>query len=169
MLDRNGLGKCKVKAISLSSVRDIPAEMLANMPFRIHNKECDDTEYCFQDYKIACANVEYGTVLQFLRTQEYVKRGLFLKDIDLTMDYAGSFDREEVIDYMVTNHDFRCQGAFEDATKTIFDNSDKVGQNCLTNMETINGISTRSKIYNKMVQMLECKGVRDSIGCHWKD
>ena len=20
-----------------------------------------------------------------------------------------------------------------------------------------------------MVQMLECKGVRDSIGCHWKD
>ena len=30
-------------------------------------------------------------------------------------------------------------------------------------------MSTRSKIYNKMVQMLECKGVRDSIGCHWKD
>ena len=28
----------------------------------------------------------------------------FLKDIDVTMDYAGSFDREEVIDYMVTNH-----------------------------------------------------------------
>ena len=36
-------------------------------------------------------------------------------------------------------------------------------------METINGMSTRSKIYNKMVQMLECKGVRDTIGCHWKD
>ena len=30
-------------------------------------------------------------------------------------------------------------------------------------------MSTRSKIYNKMVQMLECKGVRDTIGCHWKD
>ena len=36
-------------------------------------------------------------------------------------------------------------------------------------METINGMSTRSKIYNKMVQMLECKGVRDTIGCHWED
>ena len=45
--------------------------------------------------------------------------GLFLIDIDVTMDYAGSFDREEVIDYMVTNHDFRCQGAVEDAAKTI--------------------------------------------------
>ena len=39
------------------------------------------------------------------------------------------------------------------------------GQNCLTYMETINGMSTRSKIYNKMVQMLDCKGVRDTIGC----
>ena len=107
--------------------------------------------------------------MQFLRTQEYVERGLFLKDIDVTMDYAGSFDREEVIDYMVSNHDFRRQGAVEDATKTILDNSNKVGQNCLTYMETINGMSRRSKIYNKMVQMLECKGVRDSIGCHWKD
>ena len=106
MLDRNGLEKCKVKAISLSSATDIPAEMMANMPFRIQNKECVNTEYCFQEYKIACANVEYGRVVQFLRTQEYVKRGLFLKDIDITMDYAGSFDREEVIDYMVTNHDF---------------------------------------------------------------
>ena len=85
------------------------------------------------------------------------------------MDYAGSFDRKEVIDYMVTNHDFRCQGADEDRAKTILDNSDKVGQNCLTYMETINGMSTRSKIYNKTVQMLECKGVCDTIGCHWKD
>ena len=82
------------------------------------------------------------------------------------MDYAGSFDREEVIGYMVTNHDFGCQEAVEKATKTILDNSHKVGQNCLTYMETINGMSTRSKIYNKMVQMLECKGARDSIGCH---
>ena len=169
MLERNGLEKCKVKAISLSSATDIPAEIMAKMPFRINNKECDVTEYYFQDYKIACANVEYGSVLQFLRTKEYVQRGLFLKDIDVTMDYAGSFDRDEVIDYMVTNHDFRCQGAVEDATKTILDNSHKVGQNCLTYMETINGMSTRSKIYNKMVQMLECKGVHDSIGCHWKD
>ena len=55
MLDRNGLEKCKVKAISLFSASDIPAEMLARMPFRIDKKECDDTEYYFQDYKIACA------------------------------------------------------------------------------------------------------------------
>ena len=111
--------------------------------------------------------MDYKTVLQFLRTKEYCERGLFLKDIDITMDFAGSFDREEVVDYMVTNHDFWHQGAVEHATKTILDNSHKVGQNCLTYLETINGMSTRSKIYNKMVQMPECKGVCDTIGYHW--
>ena len=159
MLERNGLEKCKVKAISLSNANDIPAEILTKMPFRIEKKECDPTEYYFQDYKIACANVAYETVLQFLRTKEYWERGLFLKDIDVNMDYAGNFDREEVIDFTVTNHDFRCKGAVENATKPILDKSHKVGQNCLTYMETIKGMSTRSKIYNKMVQMLECKGV----------
>ena len=129
--------------------------MLAKMPFRNDDEECGMTKYYFQDYKIACSNVEYESVLQFLRTKEYGKRGLFLKDVDITMDYAGSFDREEVIDYLVTNHDFRCQGAVEDAAKTILDNSYKVGQNCLTYMDEKNGMSTRSKIYNKMVQMLE--------------
>ena len=85
------------------------------------------------------------------------------------MDYAVSFDRKEVIDYTVTNRDFRCQGVVENSTKTIQDNSDKIGQNCLTYMETIHGMSTRSQIYNKMVQMLDCKGVRDTIGYHWED
>ena len=79
MLERNGLKKCTVKAISLSNANDIPAEILTKMPFRIEEKECDSTEYNFQDYKIACANVDYETVLQFLRTKEYWERGLFLR------------------------------------------------------------------------------------------
>ncbi len=70
---------------------------------------------------------------------------------------------------MVQSHGFRCQGTTQDGDKTILDNSDKVGENCLTYMETIENVTTRCKIYNKMVQMLECKGVRDSVGCHWKD
>ena len=69
MLEKNGLEKCKVKAISLAIANDIPAEMMAKMPFRIDDKECDATEYYYQDYKIACANVEFGSVLQFLRTK----------------------------------------------------------------------------------------------------
>ena len=67
------------------------------------------------------------------------------------MGYAGSFHREEVIHYMVAKDDFRCQEAVEGASKTTMDNSDKVGGKCLSYIETINGMSTRSKIYNKTV------------------
>lgn len=35
-------------------------------------------------------------------------------------------------------------------------------------METVDGQTTR-KIYNKMVQMLESKSVRKTVGQHWKD
>ena len=80
MLERNGQEKCKVKAISLSIANDIPAEMMA----KIDNKECDWTAFYFQDYKIACANVKYESVLQFLRKKEYVQRGFFLKTLTST-------------------------------------------------------------------------------------
>ena len=43
MLERNGVEKCKFKAISLSNANDIPAEILTKMPFRIEEKECDLT------------------------------------------------------------------------------------------------------------------------------
>jgi hypothetical protein len=33
----------------------------------------------------------------------------------------------------------------------------------------MDGFTTRQKIYNKFVQMLECKSVRNNVGCHWKD
>ena len=124
MLERNELEKCKVRPISLSYANDISVEMLTKMGFQIKEKECNSTEYYFQDYKRACA-IDYESLLQFLRTKKYGKRGGFSKDIDITMGYAGSFNRE-VIHYMVTNHNFRCQGAVEDMTKTILDNSDKV-------------------------------------------
>ena len=80
-------------------------------------------------------------------TKEYAERGLFLKVIHMTMDYAVSFSREEVIDYMVTNHDLWCQGAVEDATKTILDNNEKVGQNCFLSVNShINCIVARCLI-----------------------
>ena len=36
-------------------------------------------------------------------------------------------------------------------------------------METVQGMTTRCKIYNKMVQMLESKSVRETAGQRWKD
>ena len=62
------------------------------------------------------------------------------------------------------------QGCATDADRTILDNADQVGNNCLTYMETVQGVTTCCKIYNKMVQMLESKSVRETVGRqHWKD
>ena len=85
------------------------------------------------------------------------------------MDYSGSFDNEEVIHHLTTKEGFRMQGATKDAERTILDNTDQVGNNCLRYMETVRGLTTRCKIYNKMVQMLESESVRETVGQHWKD
>jgi hypothetical protein len=55
-----------------------------------------------------------------------------MKDIDVTMDYSGSFDKVEVTEYLTTKKGFRIQGSVKDADRTILDNTDQVGNNCLT-------------------------------------
>ena len=115
-----------------------------------------------QEFKISCADEEYSHVLEFLRTDENRIRNIFLLN-------SGSFDKDEVIHHLTTIRGFRMQSCAADADRTILDNTGQVGNNCLTYMETMKGVTTRCKIYNKMVQMLESKSVRETVGQHWKD
>lgn len=169
LLDAHGLKGYKVKGIGLKTAKNVTELELSSILDRNITNETDDTLYYNQLYKVGCADIEFKDVLGFLRSANYEDRGLFLCDVDCTIDYAGSFNRDQVIESMVSKFDFRCQGTHQDGEKTILDNSIFVGNNCLTYIEDVNGITTRCKIYNKMVQMLECKAVRESIGCHWRD
>ena len=101
-----------------------------------------------QEFRISCADEEYSTVLEFLRTDEYRIRNIFLKDIDVTKDYFGSFDKDEVSHHLImtTNEGFRTQRCTADADRTILDNNDQVRNNCFTYMETVQGVTTRCKI-----------------------
>ena len=75
LLDRYGLTKCKVKAIAFTNVKDIVcSEMLKRMPYRDEEKDLPTTKYYYQEYKIACTDLEYGTVLDFIRKRDYVNR-----------------------------------------------------------------------------------------------
>ena len=58
---------------------------------RLKTKETGETVYYLQEFKISCADEEYSKVLEFLRTDEYRIRNVLLKDIDVTMDYSGSY------------------------------------------------------------------------------
>ena len=169
LLDAHGLTKCNVKAVAFSKLNESepPQDMLVRMSHRNIDKKANC--YFYQEYKIACPNLAYNDVMDFIRNVDYNGIGFFLKDIDVTIDYAGSFDKYEVIDHLTAKEGFREQGTEGDALRTIVNNDSMVGKNCLTFMETIDGLTTRQKIYNKMVQMLECKSVRSKTGCHWKD
>ena len=170
LLAVNGFINPIVKAIGMDDVEVCKEEMLENIPDANKNKEA--TKYYEQKFKIACPNMAYATVMNFLRNVDYNGYGFFLKDVDVTIDYAGSFDKYKCINHLTSCEDFREQKSMQNCDeypRTVVDNDSKVGMNCLTWMESIDGIKTRQKIYNKMVQMLETKSVRSSIGSLWKE
>ena len=92
MLTGFGFGKWEVTAVALSPLNEQPKE-LDKVYGRLKTKETDETVYYMQEFKISCADEEYSKVLEFLRTDEYRIMNIFSKDIDVTMDYSGSFDR----------------------------------------------------------------------------
>ena len=167
LLNREGLSKCCVKAVGFAKVTNPEEYMLHKMPYRDELKQADN--YYVQEYKIACPNIDYEIVMAFIRSGVYNVAGMFVRDIDITKDFCGSFDKHEIIQHLVSNHDFREQGSNDFSPRTIVDNDNTVGRNCLTYMETVDGIKTRPKIYNKFVQMLETQSVRSKVGSHWKD
>ena len=125
-------------------------------------RETDQIVYYLQESRITCASEDYSPVLELLRTEEYKIRNIFIKDIEISVDHAGSFDKEEVLHHLITNEGFRMQ---EHVDRTILDNTDQVGNNCRIYMENVYGLTTRCTIYNKMVQVLESK----DIGQSWND
>ena len=90
LLNAHGLTKCNVKAVAFSKLNgsEPPQDMLVRMPHRNIDKKANC--YFYQEYKIACPNLAYNDVMDFVRNVDYNGIGFFLKDIDVTIDYAGS-------------------------------------------------------------------------------
>ena len=117
--------------------------MLEGMPHRNVDKVAD--VYFYQEFKVACPNLEYSAVMDFIRNADYNSIGMFLKDIDITIDYAESFDKHEIIDHLNASEGFPEEGTgyVGDTLRTIVNNDYSVGMNCLTFMEDIDGFITR--------------------------
>ena len=146
ILDSYKLEKCIVKAIAFTKLIGIdpPEDMLESMPDRNINKTADF--YYYQDFKIACPNIDYSLVMDFARNADYNGIGFFIKDLDITTDYAGSFDKCEIIDHLTINEGFREEGNTnykEDCLRTIINNDTTVGMNCLSFMENIDRFTSK--------------------------
>ena len=91
---------------------------------------------------------------------------IFIKDIDFTQDFTGLINKEQVIDYLINNCDFRMQGSYDLAIHIILDNDYKISRNCLTFIKPTNNGDIRYKFYNKFVQSLESPSVNYLVGSH---
>ena len=123
-------------------------------------------------YKVGCADIPIAKIIKALEKKDLRNsRGIYLEDVDFTIDYSGSFNKEEIIDHLLSIG-YKLQNSvttMEESIGTIMDNNYAVGKNCVSFLQSIGGCTIRSKIYDKMVQMLESKGVQDFIGNHWKN
>ena len=118
-----------------------------------------------QQYKISCAEEEYGAVMGFLHSDNYNQHGVYFKDLDVACDFEGSFNKNDLVTYLVQEKGYRIQHSTSDYIKpTILLNEADVGRNCLTYMSN-DGV--RCHLYNKMVMMLEKKGLFYPVGQQW--
>ena len=120
--------------------------------------------------KVDLDHLSSDKAIEILSNTENLKflsnNNIFINDIDFTQDFSGVIKKEEVINWLLTNRDFRMQHSYDLATHTILDNDFKVCRNCFTFIKHTNNGDIRYKFYNKFVQSLESPSVRDLVVSH---
>jgi hypothetical protein len=112
-------------------------------------------------FKIACPDYDISTVLKFISLLE--TSDFHLICIDVTQDFAGSFDKEEVKQYWMENHDFVEQPFISKEYPSIIKHHDET-HTCL---QYLFGKSLRCKMYLKMAEILQSKSMRSNVGNRW--
>ena len=98
--------------------------------------------------------------------------GLYINDIDYTVDIRGCMDKELLIQHLISNYSYNMEkqdttpDTLDNGGKIILDNTHLVGSHCLTFFSKDNDIKKRKKFYNKFIQSLESRSVRSKIGSH---
>ena len=135
----------------------------------IVNENCiNHTTNYIQMLKVDLDQFESDKVIEILSNTENLKflsnNNIFINDIDFTQDFSGLINKEEVINWLLFNRDFRKQHSYDLATHTILVNDFKISRNCLTFIKHTNNGDIRYKFYNKFVQSLESPSARDLVG-----
>ena len=130
------------------------------------------TDY-IQMLKVDLDQFESDKVIEILSNTENLNflsnNNIFINDIDFTQDFSGLTKKEEVINWLLINRDFRMQQSYDLATHTILDNDIKISRNCLTFIKHSNNGDIRYKFYNNVVQSLDSPSVKDLVGSHIGD
>ncbi|MBS0032581.1 MAG: hypothetical protein KFE23_00475 [Candidatus Baumannia cicadellinicola] len=113
-------------------------------------------------YKIELADVKLLTLLEELPEilKQLAVEHYYLLDLDITQDFAGIFNKEEMTEYLTTNYNFCRQKDVKNNCKIIVDNDKTVGKDCLTWINS----NSRVKIYNKFVCQMTSPGINKILG-----
>ncbi|KAE9521970.1 hypothetical protein AGLY_017629, partial [Aphis glycines] len=91
------------------------------------------------------------------------KDNYYLLDLDITLDIAGIFNKEEMIKYLVSSFPFSLPGKNIKKDNIIVDNIKTVGIDCLTWLNE----NSRVKVYNKFICQMTSPGVNKQLGNHF--
>ena len=98
---------------------------------------------------------------------------IYIKDTDITLDYAGTFNREEIEEHLIEKHGFKKKGTnYNTEGKYIIVNDPKaVGNGTLTfnKYDEEGRIKYRFKYYNKPYCQFTSPGVAATTGNHLYD
>jgi len=118
----------------------------------------------FIPFKVELADVKIETLLHELpKILERLKKdNYYLLDLDITLDIAGIFNKEEMIKYLVSSFPFSLPRENIEKDNIIVDNNKTVGIDCLTRLNE----NSRVKVYNKFVCQMTSPGVNKQLGNH---
>ena len=113
---------------------------------------------CLKKIYIASLLTKLLKIIEMQKKFNFLNENIvYISDIDLTQGFSGLNKKEELVDCLLGNHDFRMQMSFDLATRTILDKEFKIPRNCLTFMKHSGNGDIRLKIYKKIVQSVERK------------
>lgn len=115
------------------------------------------------DWHLSLPTLGMDDILLLLSSDRFNEQ-FSVHSIDVTRDFAGSFDLMETLSYFETHHDLHCDYN-PDAPFYEADMIKKTGTNCFIFKDK--GI--RYKAYLKFPQMLQNRKVRTDLGHRWYD
>lgn len=136
-----------------------------SMKIRAYIEANNISDPVYTNVKVGFDSHDLDDVLECISTNadEFNKRGIFLHDFDVTEDFTGIFDREQLIRYLVQNEGYRMQtGALpkDYENHIIMEKTSTSGINCLS---IIHG-NLRIKLYNKFIAQVTSVGTNASFG-----
>lgn len=125
---------------------------------------CATSENDTAMWKYACQSENPQIVLDFL--QSIKAFGYNTHEIDITQDFAGSFDLDEIMTHFFDNHSLQV-GYSKNNLFIEPEMQRNTGNTCFICKDPSSG--NRQKIYLKFPQMLQSAKVREDLGNRWFD